>query len=110
MSAISVEAFKTLNDLFDQLEKAGIDAECDGCSLAFDMPAEKISDKGIFAQHSSSTLPYLLNYHGVTGQIWLASPVTGAHHFRFDKRRWASTRGGDDLYTLLKKELKVAFT
>jgi len=26
---------------------------------------------------------YLLNYHGVTKQIWVASPLSGAHHFDY---------------------------
>ncbi len=89
---ISVEAFKILNSLFDQLESVGFDAECDGYSLAFDLPDGR---------------PYLLNYHGVTEQIWLASPLTGAHHFRLSEGRWVSTRGGGDLMFLLETELSV---
>jgi frataxin len=92
LSAYAVEAYKTLNTLFEQLEKVGFDGECDGHSLAFD------SKKG---------QPYLLNYHGVTHQIWLASPTTGAHHFRLEDGRWVSTRGTEELISLLESELNV---
>ncbi len=95
MIPIPVEACKTLNALFDQLEKAGFDGECDGCSLAFELPDGR---------------PYLLNYHGVTQQIWLASPLTGAHHFRLQDGRWISTRDAQDLITLLKAELGVSLS
>ncbi len=95
MLPLSVEAFKTLNTLWEQLEKAGFDGECDGYSLAFDLPDGK---------------PYLLNYHGVAHQIWLASPLTGAHHFRFQEGRWVSTRSADDLVALLEKELAVSLS
>lgn len=95
LSPLVVEACKTLNALFEQLEKAGFDGECDGYSLAFDLPDGR---------------PYLLNYHGVTQQIWLASPVTGAHHFRLREGRWLSTRARDDLITLLETELGVSLS
>lgn len=95
MSPLAVEAYKTLNTLFEQLEAIGFDGECDGYSLAFDLPDGR---------------PYLLNYHGVTHQIWLASPVTGAHHFRFQEGRWISTRSTDELFSFLEAELGISFS
>lgn len=92
MSVHAVEAYKTLNMLFEQLENVGFDGECDGHSLTF---------------NSRDGQPYLLNYHGVTHQLWLASPLTGAHHFRLQDDRWISTRGTDELITLLESELNV---
>jgi len=35
---------------------------------------------------------YVINKHGVTQQIWVASPFTGAHHFRFKEGVWRCTR------------------
>jgi iron donor protein CyaY len=87
-----VEAYKTLNTLFEQLEKRGIDSECDGHSLAFDLAD---------GRH------YLLNYHGVMQQLWLASPTTGAHHFRLQDGHWISTRDTTGLIELLEQELAV---
>jgi len=95
LSTAAVEALKTLDTLFEQLEKAGFHCECDGYSLAIDLPD---------GRH------YLLNYHGVTHQIWLASPLTGAHHFRLQDGRWVSTRETGGLTTLLETELAVSLS
>jgi frataxin len=95
LSTLAAEAYKTLNFLFEQLERAGFDGECDGHTLAFDLPDGR---------------PYLLNYHGVAKEIWLASPQTGAHHFRLTDGRWISTRGRDDLMTLLEAELALSLS
>lgn len=95
MSSLVTEAYKTLDTLFEKLEKAGFDGECDGHSLAFDLPDGR---------------PYLLNYHGVTNQIWLASPITGAHHFKLTEGRWVSTRSSDELVALLEIELGITLS
>ena len=91
----SVEACKTLDFFLSCLEKEGFDGDCDGYSLAF---------------QAKDGQPYLLNYHGVTRQIWLASPLTGAHHFRLQEGRWISTRSGDDLVSLLEAELAISLS
>ncbi len=91
----SVEACKTLDFLLTRLEKEGFDGDCDGYSLAFQTKDGK---------------PYLLNYHGVTRQIWLASPLTGAHHFRLEEGHWISTRSDDNLISLLEAELAVSLS
>jgi frataxin len=99
LTSFAAEAFQALNTLFERLEKAGFDPECDGHSLSFDLPDGR---------------PYLLNYHGVTHQIWLASPLTGAHHFQLQRNRWVSTRGTaqdtEDLISLLEAELAVSLS
>lgn len=42
------------------------------------------------------TLPagqqYVINKHGVTQQIWLSSPFSGAHHFAYQEGLWTCTR------------------
>jgi frataxin len=54
------------------------------------------------------TLPdkhqYVLNKHGITQQIWVASPFTGAHHFYLKEGRWRCTRTGACLEDLLLNE------
>lgn len=47
---------------------------------------------------------YLLNKHGVTRQIWLASPFTGAHHFHLKNGQWRCTRTDVRLEDLLLNE------
>jgi frataxin len=91
----AVEACKMLDFLLLRLEGLGFDGDCDGYSLTF---------------HAQDGKSYLLNYHGVTRQIWLASPLTGAHHFRLQEGRWISTRSSDNLISLLETELAVSLS
>ena len=49
---------------------------------------------------------YLLNYHNVTAQLWLSSPVSGAHHFHYQGAAWLCTRTNESLTVLLQQELK----
>lgn len=57
------------------------------------------------------TLPhehqYLINKHGVTRQIWLSSPFTGAHHFQLKDGQWRCTRTDILLEDLLIEEQKI---
>lgn len=47
---------------------------------------------------------FLLNYHGVTNQLWYSSPLSGAHHFAFVNGEWLCTRTGNPLNDLLSNE------
>lgn len=47
---------------------------------------------------------YVIHKHGVTRQIWVASPFTGAHHFHYKDGRWCCTRTGTSLQDLLSTE------
>lgn len=49
---------------------------------------------------------YLINFHGVTNQLWLSSPFSGAHHFDYKEENWQSTRMDINLKMLLKTEFK----
>ncbi len=51
---------------------------------------------------------YIINKHNPTQQIWVASPISGAHHFRYDEdnQTWCNVRKGPDLDALLDQELK----
>ena len=48
---------------------------------------------------------YLLNYHGVAHQLWLSSPVSGAHHFNYQDPDWICTRTDQPLLDVLDREL-----
>jgi frataxin len=54
------------------------------------------------------TLPhnrqYVIHKHGVTRQIWVASPFTGAHHFHLKEGQWRCTRTSKGLQDLLLAE------
>ncbi|WP_010299981.1 frataxin domain-containing protein [Candidatus Odyssella thessalonicensis] len=49
---------------------------------------------------------FLLNYHGVTQQVWYSSAISGAHHFALTEAGvWHCTRSEDTLSQLLSREL-----
>lgn len=49
---------------------------------------------------------FLLNYHGVTHQIWYSSALSGAHHFTLQPDGvWQCTRSQRDLFDVLSTEL-----
>lgn len=47
---------------------------------------------------------YVINKHGVTRQIWVASPYSGAHHFHLKEGEWRCTRTNERLEDLLLTE------
>lgn len=52
-------------------------------------------------------LQYVINKHGVSQQIWVSSPFTGAHHFYLKEGVWRCTRKGETLQDLLELERKT---
>ena len=51
---------------------------------------------------------FLLNYHGVTHQIWYSSALSGAHHFTLQTDGvWQCTRSQRDLFDVLSTELST---
>jgi len=89
-------AFEALADsLLEALEAdLGDDAELQGGVLTLERDAGT----------------WLLNKHAPTKQVWLSSPKSGARHYGFDEKtgKWADTRGGADLLSVLSQELGVA--
>ena len=55
------------------------------------------------------TLPdgkiYVINIHNAAQEVWLASPISGGHHFRWDGTHW-SMRSGQELRALLHMEIE----
>lgn len=47
---------------------------------------------------------YLINKHGVTQQLWVSSPFTGAHHFKRKDESWVSTRTDEPIEAFLQHE------
>ncbi len=80
-------AMQTLEKYADKLEN-DFDLDLDGDFLKIAHP------KGQF----------LLNYHPTLNQLWLASPLTGAHHFQY-KNEWVCTRTEKGLEEVLQKDL-----
>lgn len=67
-----------------------------------------LADVDLLGGTLTVTLPhhqeYVIHTHGVTHQIWVASPFTGAHHFHLQEGQWCCTRSGTRLQDLLIAE------
>ena len=87
-------ANKTLNLIFDMVEK-----NYDYLDVDFEDQNLKIEkDEKIF----------IVSIHNPTSQIWLSSPISGAHHFEFINKtnEWIGTRNKNlNLIEMLEQEL-----
>ena len=84
-------AKKTLDDIFILVEKK---------SQEFDVDFE---GENLIIEINNST--FVLSIHNPTQQIWMSSPISGAHHFEYKEKgkeyKWISTR--DNSINLLDK-------
>ena len=64
--------------------------------------------EGILTVELADKRQYVLNKHAPSRELWLSSPVSGAHHFAASGDAWRSTRGPETLAGLLAAELGVA--
>ncbi|MFL2649987.1 MAG: frataxin domain-containing protein [Alphaproteobacteria bacterium] len=99
MTEFKIEAKKILDELFSFIEK-----DFDN----FDVDYE---DENLVIQTLDEKRTFILSIHDPSSQIWLSSPITGAHHFEKDKSslNWISTRDKNIiLHKLLQSELKIA--
>ena len=84
----------TLQHLADQLEsQTDLDVELEGSQLTI---------------YNNKRQTFLLNFHTPTNQLWLSSPVTGAHHFCW-KDMWVSTRTEVSLVEILSTDIHQLF-
>tara|TARA_X000000950_G_C13629628_1_gene542928 strand:+ start:44 stop:361 length:318 start_codon:yes stop_codon:yes gene_type:complete len=87
----------TLSDLFDLLSEKNNDLEID------------FIDKNITIEIDDGKT-FIVSIHDPTKQIWLSSPLSGAHHFTLsnsnDLRSWISTRDNEiNLFKILQEEI-----
>ena len=84
-------AKKTLDDIFNLADKKSQDFDVD------------FEGENLIIEINDST--FVLSIHNPTQQIWMSSPVSGAHHFEYKEEgsnyQWISTR--DDSINLFDK-------
>ncbi|MBY0462004.1 MAG: iron donor protein CyaY [Alphaproteobacteria bacterium] len=86
------QASETMESIADMLETHYVlEIDYDGNALQIHLPDGK---------------QYLINFHGITNQLWLSSPFSGAHHFDYKEGSWQSTRMDINLNTILKTEFQ----
>jgi iron donor protein CyaY len=94
-TSLQTIALTTMESLADKLEaNKDLDVDYNGKMLSIELNSGQV---------------YLINFHEPTNQLWLASPVSGAHHFSLKENQWQSTRDGTGLNALLAAELKNQF-
>ena len=57
----------------------------------------------------TSSGKYVINKHAPTMQIWVSSPLSGAHHFFYSEGddSWINTRDSNmELFEILKQEIR----
>ena len=98
MSKFKIEAKKILDELFSFVEN-----EFDNFDVDFE-------EENLVIQTLDEKKTFIISIHQSSSQIWLTSPISGAHHFEKDNNslNWKSTRDQNViLHKLLNSELKV---
>jgi iron donor protein CyaY len=73
----------TLSALFDQLESAYESGSLEDLEL----------QNGILTIKTASDVTFVVSKHAASGQIWLASPLSGGLHFSLDGGEWKLADG-----------------
>ena len=91
------EASKTLDDIFNLVESK------------FDNYEVDYEDENLRIDSLEGKGTFVVSIHTPTSQIWLSSPISGAHHFESrspESIEWISTRDANiNLKQLIIKEL-----
>ena len=97
MTEFKKKALDTLDDLFNLVESKFDNYEVDYENA--NLKIDSLEGRGTF----------IVSIHSPTSQIWLSSPISGAHHFKSKSTQsveWISTRDTNiNLKQLLIKEL-----
>ena len=97
MSEFKKKAVDTLDDIFNLVE-----SEFDNFEVDYE-------DENLRIDSLKGRGTFIVSIHSPTSQIWLSSPISGAHHFESkskDSVEWISTRDTNiNLEQLLIKEL-----
>ena len=97
MADFKIEAKKILDEIFSFVE------------IGFENFDIDYEDENLVIQTLDEKKTFIISVHEPSSQIWLSSPISGAHHFEKDKNslNWMSTRDQNIiLHKLLKSELK----
>lgn len=88
-------AMSLLQNIVSQIEKQDINYQCE---VEFNSEVIKIDCKNG---------QYVINTQYHVGEIWLSSPISGPHHFKYlDENTWIN-RDNQDIRTILNQELLI---
>jgi frataxin len=92
---------------FETLAERALAAFADAIEAALDDVDVDYSG-GILTITLADRRQFVVNRHAANRQIWLSSPVSGAHHYDPIGERWRDSRGGADLPERLTDDLRAA--
>tara|TARA_B100000242_G_scaffold245064_1_gene185500 strand:- start:334 stop:636 length:303 start_codon:yes stop_codon:yes gene_type:complete len=99
MAEFKKKALETLDDIFNLVESEFENYEVD------------YEDENLRIDSLEGGGTFIISIHSPTSQIWLSSPISGAHHFErksTDSVEWVSTRDANiNLKQLIVKELRA---
>ena len=99
MTEFKKKALDTLDDIFNLVESK------------FDKYEADYEDENLRIDSLEGKGTFIVSIHSPTSQIWLSSPISGAHHFECvspDSIEWISTRDTNiNLKQLIIKELEA---
>ena len=97
MTDFKEQAQQTLDNIFNLIESEYEDFEVD------------YEDENLRIDSLKNNNVFIISIHSPTSQIWLSSPISGAHHFEklsSNPLIWVSTRDSNiRIFDLLKEEL-----
>ena len=97
MTEFKKKALDTLDDIFNLVESKFDNFEVD------------YEDENLRIDSLEGRGTFIVSIHSPTSQIWLSSPISGAHHFEsksMESVEWTSTRDTNiNLIQLIIKEL-----
>lgn len=92
---------------FELLAKKTLQKFADQFEAETDLDVELVGLELIICDSRRQT--FLLNFHNPTNQLWLSSPVSGAHHFCLKEGNWVSTRTSIPLTEILSADIHQLF-
>lgn len=92
-----VRADATLNHWLEALDAAYERGDVEDIEL----------QQGVLTITTHTGRSFVLSKHAPSGQLWLASPLSGGLHFTFDGTRWL-LGDGRELYSILAADLHAA--
>ena len=97
MNNFSYLADKVLDKIVETIESKDINCEID------------IDNHGDLIELNTENGIFVINKHSAAMEIWLASPISGPHHFGYKNNSWQSSNGLE-LFEVLTKDLKIIFS
>lgn len=104
------QLFKKIIDYLEDIPEGIEDLVFNEEIIQFEISNEsyRTVNREIEGQERGGNLKFIINKHSVLKEIWLASPISGPLHFKYDKERntWLD-REKVEIFAVLREDLKI---